>query len=31
MGKKVVPLRPARTEGSKDTPKPLTVADIAIT
>jgi hypothetical protein len=31
MSKKVVSLRPARKEGAKDTPKPLTLADIAIT
>jgi hypothetical protein len=30
MSKKVVPLRPARKEGSKDTPKPLTLADLTI-
>jgi hypothetical protein len=29
--KKIVPLRPARKEGRQVTPKPLTLADIAIT
>ena len=31
MGRKIVPLRPRQKEGSKDAPKPLTLADIAIT
>ena len=31
MAKKIVPLRPRQKEGSKGAPKPLTLADIAIT
>jgi len=31
MGKKIVPLRPARKEGDLAAPKPLTLADIAVT
>ena len=31
MGRKIVPLRPAQKEGPKHPPKPLTLADIAIT
>ena len=31
MGRKIVPLRPRQKEGSKETPAPLTLADIAIT
>ena len=31
MAKRIVALRPQQKEGSKGTPKPLTLADIAIT
>jgi hypothetical protein len=31
MGRKIVPLRPTRKEASKAAPKPLSLADIAIT
>jgi hypothetical protein len=31
MGRKIVPLRPRRGKDSPGTPKPLTLADIALT